>query len=103
MQALVLSVGDWTQQSRACLAAPLLRLWSVRVGGGSFARGHVAQQWYEQGGDDKRGHDRAKGVGIGEGRGLAIGEQPELFQSGNVAPVETAPEGRIAPCEASGQ
>jgi hypothetical protein len=61
----------------------------------------IAEQRNQQSGDDKRGHDRAKGVGIGEGRGLAIGEQPELFQSGNVAPVETAREGRIALCEAS--
>jgi hypothetical protein len=70
---------------------------------GSFARGHVAQQWDEQGGDDKCGHDRTKVVGIGEGRGLAIGEQPELFQSGNVAPVETARKIRIALCEGSDQ
>jgi hypothetical protein len=53
--------------------------------------------------DDKCGHDRAKGVGIGEGRGLAIGEQPELFQSGNVAAVETARKIRIALCEGSDQ
>jgi hypothetical protein len=71
----------------------------MRVAGGSFARGHVAQQWDEQGGDDKCGHDRAKGACRGEGRGLAIGEQPELFQSGNVAPVETARKIRIALCE----
>ena len=46
--------------------------------------GDVAHEGNQQGGDDEGDHDGAKGVGVGHGRRLAIGEAPELLERGGM-------------------
>jgi hypothetical protein len=53
-------------------------------------RRHLAKQWDQQRRGDKGEHDRTKCVGKRQGRGLAIGERPELLQRGDVPGVEIA-------------
>src|SRR5208283_309746 len=53
---------------------------SVRGHRRDLRGGDVAHERNQQGGEDEGDHDGEKGVGIGQGRRLAIGEQPELLE-----------------------
>src|SRR5208337_3162247 len=58
--------------------------------------GDVAHERNQQRGDDEGDHDGPKGVGVGHGRRLAVGEPPELLERGGMPALRAAGERGVA-------